>query len=211
MTNIQIFVFGHSIVHGFYDTKGGWVQRLSTFLVKKILKNSKNYYEVFNLGIPDEDSRQLLERFEDELKRRHYGQGNTIIIFQFGANDIQYLVKEDKKRISIEEFKDNTKKLVTKAREYTNKILFVGEAYTTINGPIPGFTDIKVSDLELKKYSQVQKKVCEEMGISFIDLREKFTKKYWSKLLKDGFHPTSQGHDQIYKLVKEKLVAMKVI
>lgn len=211
MTDMQIFVFGHSIVQGFYDTNGGWVQRLNTYLIKKILENSKNYYEVFNLGIPDNDSKQLLERFEDELKRRLYEQSDAIIIFQFGANDVQHLIKEDKERVSIEEFKKNTKELIKKARKYTNNILFVGEAYTTIKGPIPGFIDKKLSDLRLEQYSQTQKKVCKELSIPFIDLREKFTKKYWSKLLKDGIHPTNRGHEQIYKLVKEKLVIMGLL
>lgn len=89
-------MFGHSITQGFWDTEGGWVQRLRKFLDEKSLKQPEEYYfEVYNLGVSGNDSRQLLDRFDDELEARLFDEDETLIIFQIGANDIQYLQAKD--------------------------------------------------------------------------------------------------------------------
>ena len=63
-----VLVYGDSTVQGFWDTEGGWVQRLRSYLDKKFLNNPDCYYPLFNLGVSGDTSKDLLERFQGETK-----------------------------------------------------------------------------------------------------------------------------------------------
>src|SRR3989344_3552583 len=85
-----ILVFGDSITYGAWDTNGGWVQRLRTYLDKKQLADPKLYYELYNLGVSGDTSTDLLERFEAETKqriKRMSAKEEIIIIVAIGTND----------------------------------------------------------------------------------------------------------------------------
>jgi lysophospholipase L1-like esterase len=105
---MQVFAFGHSITQGFWDSESGWVLRLRKFLDQKSLENPDEYYfEVYNLGVSGNDSRQLLERFSQELEARLWDEDETLILIQIGANDIQYLEEKEEIRIKKEEYREN--------------------------------------------------------------------------------------------------------
>lgn len=202
----QIFAFGHSITQGFWDTEGGWVQRLRKVLDEKSLENSDKYYfEVYNLGVSGNDSDQLLKRFEPEIEARLWEEDDTVILFQIGANDIQYFNEEYSLRTPKEEFRQNILDLISKARNYTDKIVFVGEPIITIEGPIPWAKDKELSDSRLKNYTDTVRRICENKGITYVDLRSEYTKQQWSDKLEDGCHPNNEGHELIFEKVKQKL------
>lgn len=203
----QIFVFGHSVTQGFWDKEGGWVQRLRKTLDERSLENPDEYYfETYNLGVSGDDSNQLLDRFEDEIKARISNNFETIILIQIGANDIQYLEKKGMIRVEKQEFKRNLTELINKSRNYSNKIAIIGESYTTIEGPIPWSKDRHLSDQRLKEYVEIQRKVSETEDIPYVDMRNLVSKEKWKKNLKDGSHPNSKGHKLIYQNVKELLI-----
>lgn len=209
---MQVFAFGHSITQGFWDTEGGWVQRLRKFLDQKSLAEPEKYwFNVYNLGVSGNDSGQLLERFEDEIERRISEDSETVIILQIGANDIQYLAEEDRIKVLEEEFRSNLGELIEKARTYTDRIVFVGETYTTIEGPIPWAEDKHLDDERLGRYVEIQREVCETEDIPYVDLRELRDKKEWSEMLEDGSHPDNEGHQLIYEEVKERLVEEELL
>jgi lysophospholipase L1-like esterase len=69
---MRIFVFGDSIAHGFYDTGGGWVGRISSTLHQKSLESivhvdGSSYFEVFNLGISGDSTEGVLSRIKTEI------------------------------------------------------------------------------------------------------------------------------------------------
>jgi lysophospholipase L1-like esterase len=168
-------------------------------------------FQIWNLGIPGEDSRQLLERMDEELERRIYQPMQRVIILQIGCNDIQYLEEKDENRIAKEEFRENLEKLVNKSREYAEKVVLISEAYITIDGPIPWAEEKELSDERLQKYVEIQRQVAREKKVRFIDLRKEFSKKNWEKVLKDGCHPDGGGHRKICREVEKKLSEEEVI
>lgn len=203
---MQVFAFGHSITQGFWDTEGGYIARLRKSLDKRSLKNPDEYYfETYNLGVSGNDSHQLLERFSNELEARLWDEDETLILIQIGANDIQYLEEKDVIRVEKQQYRENLEALIEEAREYTEKVILVGEAYTTIEGPIPWSEDKHLSDERLDEYVEVQRKVAEEKDVPYVDLRSLRTKEEWGQMLEDGSHPDSKGHKLIYRKVKEKL------
>ncbi len=208
----QIFCLGHSMTYGRWDTEGGWTQRLRKELDERSLENDdEEDFHVWNLGIPGEDSIQLLKGMEDELERRIYEPMQQVILIQIGANDIQYLREEEKIRVPEKEYKENLEKIIGKSREYTDKIMVVGEPPTTIDGPIPWAEEKELSDKRMRKYRKIQKKTCQKHQIPFIDVRKLHSKKEWSNLLEDGCHPNNQGHREIYKAVKQKLANEEIL
>lgn len=203
---MQVFAFGHSITHGYWDSEGGWVQRLREFLDEKSLENPDEYYfEVYNLGVSGDDTRQLLERFENELEARLWDEDGTTIVLQIGANDIIYLSEEGELAVTEEQFEANLIELIEKARSHTGNVLFVGESYTTIEGPIPWAEQKELSDDRLERYVEIQRKICRREDIPFIDLRAMYSKEEWSDMLEDGSHPDSEGHRVIYESVLDRL------
>lgn len=204
---MQVFAFGHSITFGHWDKEAGWVLRLRKFLDRKSLEKPDEYYfEVYNLGVSGNDSAQLLERFSQELEARLYEENKTLILIQIGANDIHYLEDKDRVRVEKEEYRENLEGLIEKARNYTDKVLLVGEAYTGIEGPIPWAKEKHVSDERMEQYVEAQRKVAEEKDVPYIDVRGLKEKEEWLEMLEDGSHPDSEGHELIYGNVKEKLM-----
>ena len=208
----QIFAFGHSITQGFWDTEGGWVQRLRSFLDQKSLDNPDEYYfEVYNLGVSGNDSKQVLKRFEPEIETRISEDNDTVVFFQLGANDIQYFNEEYRLRTSKEEFENNILDLISKGRKYADEIIFVGDPIITIEGPIPWANEKELSDSRLKNYTDTLRKKCEKEGIGFIDLRSDMNKDQWSERLEDGCHPDNQGHKLIFEKVRDKMRGEEII
>ena len=208
----QIFAFGHSITHGFWDPEGGWVQRLRKILDKKSLENSDEYYfEVYNLGVSGDDSTDLVNRIESELNARLWEEDETVILIQIGANDIQYFNEEYRLRTPKEQFKENLMNLISISRNYTDRIMFVGDPVTTIEGPIPWAKDKELSDSRLKNYTDTVRRTCENENIPFVDIRSELSKSDWSEKLEDGCHPNREGHKLIFERVKEKLKEEELI
>ena len=78
---MNVLVFGDSIGLGLWDENGGWVGRLTEFLVKKsIASDLDEDYEIYNLGVSGDTTEGLVERFEFETRYR-VGESETAIIF----------------------------------------------------------------------------------------------------------------------------------
>ena len=209
----RILIFGNSITYGAWDKKGGWVQKLRKFLDRKNLIDSNSYYLVYNLGIFGNNTNDLIERFEFETKQRLKENDETIIIFAIGINDSQFVHSENKNRTPLEKFKANIQKLIKLAQKFSSKIIFVGltpvdEAKTT---PIPWNTDKSYRNEYIQQYNQTIKEVCREKKIYFIEIFEKLKNADCQKLLEDGLHPNSDGHQRIFEIVKEFLIENKIV
>ncbi|MFB6116846.1 MAG: SGNH/GDSL hydrolase family protein [Candidatus Nanosalina sp.] len=208
----QIFCLGHSMTYGRWDTEGGWTQRLRRELDERSLENEdEEDFQVWNLGIPGEDSGQLLKRMGEELERRIYEPMQQVILIQVGANDIQYLRERDEVRVSEKEYRENLKKTIRKSREAADQVMLIGEPPITINGPIPWAEEKELSDNRMQRYRQIQKEVSEKHEIPFIDVRNLQTEDKWKKMLEDGCHPDNRGHQKIYKAVEQELKDQSIL
>lgn len=203
----HIIVFGHSIAQGYWDEKGGWVQRLREYLDERYLENKDEdygdfYYEVFNLGVSGEDSGDILERFEAELKPRVYSE-DDIVIFHLGINST-HILPNGEFRKDEDEFRNEIKELVKIANEEVENVLIVGEGYIGDIEYSPG-SEKKVKDERLEKFEEIKRDICKKENITYVDIRGSYTREMWKNKLEDGFHPNSDGHRVIYNKLKDSL------
>jgi len=192
---MNICIFGDSITYGAHDIKhGGWVNRLKLYL-----RNQNSDIKVYNLGVSGDDTEDLLKRFEVEAKSKEPGK----IVFAIGINDSVFLIKEKRNQIIFEDFVDNIRKLILKAKKYTSDIVFIGMTNVdeTRVSPIPWNTNKVYKNLYIKEYNEKIKSICKEEDIKFINLYNILD----NNLLEDGLHPNSDGHQKIFNTVKEKI------
>ena len=116
MKDTVSIIFGDSISYGLYDEETlGWVNRV------KLNLNNNHYF--FNLAIPGQSSKDILDKFEIELKNRYNEQDSFKLIFAFGIKDALLLGK-DNNHINV--FKENVLKIIKISKNYTEDINFIG-------------------------------------------------------------------------------------
>lgn len=199
MKDINIYVFGDSITYGAGDYElGGWVNRL-----RLILENdgSEIYYNVFNLGISGEETRETSERFESELRVRYDMYVDNIIIFAIGINDTLDVCGKDE--VPLEDFKNNITNLINKAKKYSNKILFIGltKVNESLVAPLPWNLEKSYFNEKIIKYDREIEKICLENNIYYLKIFDLLT----NDDLIDGLHPNEIGHQKLCDKVLEKI------
>jgi lysophospholipase L1-like esterase len=207
----RILIFGDSITYGAWDKEGGWVARLRKYIDEKIFADPNYYNIILNLGISGNNSTDILRRFEFELQQRIKEEGETVIIFAFGTNDAQLF--NGKFRTEPEQFKENLQKFLEISRKYSDKIFFVGlfpvdESKTT---PIPWHKEKFYKNENIKNNNEIIRNFCKQNKINFIEIFENFIDKDYKTLLDDGVHPTTEGHKQMYEIIKDFLIKNKII
>ena len=199
MKSNSLLVFGDSITYGAYDNEcGGWVNRLRLDLENNYLQS----YTVFNLGISGQTTSDVLTRLESEIVTRYDENKNTIVVFAVGINDTQMI--NGKERISIVQFSNNIRELISIIRNFTENIVFVGlsiadEKKTT---PIPWNKDKSYLNSRIRSFDNEIEKICKEEKVEYIEI--------WKSLslfdLEDGLHPNSMGHQKLKEEIKKSLL-----
>jgi len=201
----RILIFGDSITYGAWDTiRGGWADRLRTFCMEKELKNPEFDYSVYNLGISGDNTDDLLERFEFEIKQRMKSKEKTTIIFAIGLNDSQI----GNIGISSERFKKNIDKLIKFSSKFSSKTIFIGlnPIDDSKTNPIPWDKNMFYTNEKIEEYNDIIKSICKEKQIYFIDIFDEFNKIDYKRLLEDGLHPNSKGHQKMFEVVRDFLM-----
>ncbi|MBL7160531.1 MAG: hypothetical protein ISS93_01630 [Candidatus Aenigmarchaeota archaeon] len=204
---MQMLIYGASITYGKCDPSGGWAERLR----KHVDENAKNIDEnsIFNLGISGDTSEDLLKRMEFETKQRLNDGEKPILIISIGINDSQFLHDENKLRTKPDKFRKNIRNLIQIARKFSSEIVFVGllqvdEARTD---PIPWNMNKSYKNEYVEQYNEIIKEVCKETNTYFVDVLMLLE----PKSLYDGLHPTSEGHQRIFEVVRDSLKVQKFI
>jgi len=205
---MQIFCFGDSITYG---KSHSWVEKLREQMEKKTDRQGKENI-VFNLGVPGDSSRDLLNRFESETKVRASENANKKFFFQFGINDVMRLKEKNDNRVSIEEFGQNLEKLYIKARKFTEdeNIYFLG--FTPIieskTDPLDEDNNKRILFNEVREYEDKLYEFCGRKQVNFIEMFDLFMENGYSDLLlDDGFHPGPRGHKKIFEKVRDNLIS----
>jgi lysophospholipase L1-like esterase len=211
---MRIFVFGDSITYGNWDYEGGgWVNRLRNFLDTKSLVKHKFDYRLYNLGISGDTSKDLLYRFEFEIKNRLKDNEESLVIIEIGINDSLFFQDKKKLTTSPKIFRKNIQKLIKLSRKFTEKIIFVGPTSVVESkvNPLPWRKEVSYKNGYISKYNEVIKSVCKENKVFFIDIFAEWINLNYEILLEDGVHPNSEGHKKIFEIVKESLINNKFI
>ena len=209
-----ILVFGASVEWGSGDREGGWVQRLNKHLYGKHLKLGDDFYcPIYNLGIPGNDSQDLLDRMGNEIIVRKKGTRDAAIIIAIGCNDSQFNNKEKSFRVPPERFRENLAKLTSIAKEYTNEVVFVGIHAIDDSrvDPIPWKPEASYKMEYVKQYNEIIQEFCREREMPFVDVLSEFMKTDYIKMFEDGVHPNPEGHELIFRLVRDCLEKKGII
>lgn len=211
----NILIFGSSVTYGCWDKEGGWPQRLKMMFDREQIKApyKSSFYKTYNLGVSDNSTLDVLERFEFETKQRLNEEQEAIIILAVGLNDIQFIHSQNSLRVSAEVTRENISRLIQAAQKFTSKLLFLGLSPVddSKTAPIYWNHDVTFKNEYIEERNEVIKSVCKENKVDFIDILEEFLKKDYKKLLEDGLHPNTEGHKLIFEIVKDYLIKSKTI
>lgn len=191
----RICIFGDSIVCGRHEPEtGGWALMLTRFLTK-----TGNKEKAYELGFVGDNSSELLERFEVELKAR---SPKTVVI-NIGVNDTVSKTKNGAVRIEFESFKNNLEEMLEICKRYKVKTVFIGLAKVDEDRTCPVHYNEEVFYVNerIEKYDAEIEMFCKENKLLFIPMID---------LLEvndtiDGIHPNGQGYRKMLERVKEYL------
>lgn len=207
----QILIFGASITYGAWDLEGGWVARLRKYADQKNLTEPDYYTLIYNLGISGDNTTDVLRRFEFEVEQRIDEEEETVVIFSIGTNDAQLF--RGKLRIEPVQYEKNLHKLYSLARKYSSKIIFAGlfPVDETKTCPRPSNKEKFYKNENLERNNEIIKEFCSKNGLLFIDIYNHFAKIKYQELLEDGLHPTTEGHRQMFEMIKDELIKNLII
>lgn len=203
---MRVLVFGASITQGFYDTNGGWVGRLWRHYTSNLLNGGPDI-TIFNLGISGDGSDRLVKRFRPETEARKSPGEEFAFVFSIGTNNSW--VRANGQEISTpQQYESDLRNLISQAREYSSKIMFVGIAPCDEDRahPVPWNKDIFFTNDRLRTFEEVIKKTCREENIKHVPIfyvvKSKLDKE---NIYEDGLHPNDAGHQLIFELVQPEL------
>lgn len=205
---MNILVFGASTTYGSYDSEGGWVQRLRKYFDRRMIKSKyEAYFTVYNLGVDGDTSRDLLRRFEDEVKVRLDEDQETLVIISIGINDLIINNRTHKHWVSPEEYQANLERLVKLSKKYAKRTIFVGLAPVDERkvDPIPWVEGCSYRSEFVRLYEGIMESVAKIAGVEFVGVFDELSKEKFRGLLVDGVHPNSEGHERIFEIVRERI------
>lgn len=209
---MRVLVFGDSIAQGFYDSKGGWVQRLATDMHSKTLAAMNGggdfYVEVHNLGVSGDTTEGVLDRIEAEIEARRLYDDEDIIIIAIGTNDV--VLRDNTPIQDVYEFQEAYEALLKEASSLADKILCVGLPAVDESLTDPwkfSATGKQWKNNRIDLFEDTIKQAAERQDLSFVPIYDKYVSamKAGKKLHSDGLHPSEAGHELIYQVVKPKL------
>jgi acyl-CoA thioesterase-1 len=204
---MRVLVFGASITQGFWDTEGGWVQRLRRYYDEKSVENIRkgdDYPDIFNLGISADTSADVLKRFRNETAARK--RSEMAILFCMGTNNAMIMGRGEWH--GAESYKQDLEKLVSQAREFTPIIMFVGLPPCEENKTTPVFWgDYNYTNERIKSVDEVMRNIAKQNNLPFVSIFEQLKEKMENgeDLFADGLHPNNEGHQLIFELVQPEL------
>lgn len=204
---MNICIFGDSITWGACDyERGGWATRLRNYFEERGdtplgADGSLVDVSVYNLGVSGDNTNDLLARMKSECEARE----PDMVIMAIGINDSQYMRSDSERRINIDKFKENLANLYETAKQFTEKVVFVGltlvdESKTM---PIPWDTNKQYDNEGVKQYDGVIREFCADKNVKFIEMIDMLTTKY----LEDGLHPNANGHGKMFERIKTEIEA----
>lgn len=199
--NKIICVFGDSVLWGWgLPFRIGWVN-----LFRNYIEDKSNFtMNLYDLGIDADTTEDVLRRFDIEASARK----PDMVIFAIGVNDSAYRKTKDWPLVSADVFLKNIYTLIKKARKFTKEIVFVGlcKGSDQETMPLPASKTGKCfSKKNARVYNEIIKKCCLNENVLFIDIIDKIKDSEFC----DGLHPTKEGHEKIFKKVKESIKLWK--
>lgn len=212
---MRVLVYGDSITQGYWDTEGGWVDRLRRHFdeLKVADLDGGDQPSVLNLGISADNSDNILLRIEQETRVRTRHNRPPIVIVQIGVNDSSIDKSGNSHTVSVsaQQYEQNLRHIISKVKAMGSNLIFVGltscdESKTT---PV-SWGEFYYTNEAIKQYEDIMEKVAAENNVPFVPVFDEFANatKEGLQFLPDGLHPNNQGHELILKIVLPKLAPL---
>lgn len=196
-----LFIFGDSIAQGFWDSKGGWADRVKAHVQSEESKHDiADYHGVFNLGVNGNTTKQVLERFNAETQARLWPGEEHAFIFAIGTNDTLHRNNQDFES-TPERYSEELNLLLQQAKQHSEKIAFVDLTPVDETLTNPSSDGERYTNERIEKFNEVLHDFCKSNNLPCIRVSERFSNQEQSDLLADGLHPNDTGHELIYEEV----------
>lgn len=201
---MRVLVFGASSAQGYWDSEGGWVDRLKRHYDKAQMEKgfSIELPRVMNLGISGNTAADVLKRIESETQARQNEKG-LVIIIQVGSNNAAE--QNGKPRSTAEEYQKELEAIINKAKVFTNKIFVVGFPAVDESKTNPiAWADLSYKNENILKFENAARTCAEDQNVVFVPVFEAFRRQMGSGTqmnAHDGLHPNNNGHKLIFELI----------
>ena len=214
---MRVLIFGDSITQGFHDeVAGGWCNRLVAEVMRRDVESGQQYDKsVFNLGISGDTSADLLKRIKYETesrKSKNLTYGGDVALIAIGVNDSQYHMQTLLTKLTLEETECNVHEIIQILQEQNLRVIFVGPApvFESRIQPMAWKPTHGYSNPLIQKYSTLIQNISKKSECEFISTSDVYEGREKEVLL-DGIHPSAEGHELIYNLVKASLEAKGIL
>lgn len=198
-------VFGASTVQGYWDSQGGWADRLKRYYDEIQLEDlSKDIPHVMNLGISGDGAKELLTRIESEIIARQNEKGICVLI-SIGTNSAAIL--NGSPVSSTEQFKDDLSRIIDIAGKYTDKILIVGLPTVDESRTDPiAWADMRFRNDRIQEFEKTAEVLASDKDLVFVGVNQEMQNRAGEGLQShDGLHPNDTGHQLIFELIRPAL------
>src|SRR6185312_11396507 len=182
---MRVLVFGASSAQGYWDSQGGWADRLKHYYDEIQMRDfSVDQPKVMNLGVSGDTAQQVLSRIEAETRARQNAKGVSIVI-QVGSNNAAE--QNGQTRTTSEDYQAELEQIIAKAKMLTDKVVVVGfpAVDESKTNPIP-WADLYYKNKNIRKFETAAETAAEKQGVVFIPVFEKFKPEMSAH---DGLHP----------------------
>ncbi len=205
---MRVLVFGDSIAQGFWDTEGGWVDRLKRHYDQISLQDlhARSFTTVFNLGVSGDRITNLLKRVKFETQVRKWPNEPQIVVLAIGTNDDA--LEQSVTTAGTSRFKNDLAEIIKELKPLVSKVVLVGNPACDESRTRPVFwTNLSYTNLQLQKTEKIVEIAAREFDLPFVPIFAEFQQKLdaGQDLLEDGLHPNNAGHQLIFDLVRPEL------
>lgn len=199
-----IYLVGDSITQGYWDSKGGWADRIKAeVLTRDIASGFKYYHGVHNLGVDGNTTQQALERFDSETEARHWRNSEYGVVIAIGTNDT-VVNKEGDTVSDPSRYHLQIEELLSKAKRITNKVAVLNllPVNEELTNPLPSSNSGKsYTNDRIEMFNKELVEFCKSSNVELIDVRREYLNRDCNSLFADGLHPNDAGHEIIFRTV----------
>jgi lysophospholipase L1-like esterase len=204
---MRVLVFGASSTQGFWDSQGGWADRLKHHYNHLQMQGfSEERPRIMNLGISGDTTGDILKRIVPESKARENDKGLAIVL-SVGSNNAAEMGGHTVS--SPDKYQTDLEAIIKKAEEFTYKVLVVGLPAVDESTTCPvAWADMYYYNENIAKFEKTAQAVCERLDVPFVPVHQEFLDKMAGGervQSHDGLHPNDTGHKLIFDLVRPEL------
>lgn len=191
-------IIGDSITYGIGDYEtNGWASLLKNKLLNDDDTKICNNY-VHQIGFPGATSKNILEKMENIIKAFYSDEAKNKIIIAIGVNDTQ--IYEGKPKISIDEYKNNIKEIISIINKYNCEAIFLGlTRIEVVNEPFLWKPNKYYDNQNISIYNTELEIICRDNNIKYISMKDVLNDNDFI----DGLHPNHNGHKKIFERILE--------